>query len=274
MDKNQENNQNEQLYMDHADPVEVLEDLAYYRTVLVNVCMIGHPDSDNWVLIDTAIEHYSKRIIAACEKRFGSKPPSAIILTHGHFDHVGSAKELAKYWDVPIYIHKEELAYVTGEKQYPPADPTMGGGMLSILSPFIPKKPENIKGFVQPLPENGELPYLNDWKYIHTPGHSPGHISLFRESDRTLITGDAILTEKPESTIALFLPIQKVYGPPGYMTHEWEKAEESVKKLADLEPETLLTAHGLPMEGETLRKQLHKLADNFIELAVPEHKRN
>ncbi|WP_226036837.1 MBL fold metallo-hydrolase [Aquibacillus saliphilus] len=273
MDKDIDNS-NEEFDMDHAVAEEVLDDLAFYRTIVANVCMIGKPDSDNWLLVDTGVAHYTKRIIAAVEKRFGDKAPSAIILTHGHFDHVGSSKELAKYWDVPIYIHSDEIDYVTGKDTYPPADPTVGGGTLSLLSPFFPQKPVNFKKWVKPLPENGEIPFLDEWKYIHTPGHSPGHIVLFRESDRTLITGDAIVTEKPESAVAVFIPLQKVYGPPAYFTSDWVKAEESVKKLAALEPETLLSGHGLPMEGDLLREQLHDLADNFIEQAIPKNKKH
>ncbi|WP_138420050.1 MBL fold metallo-hydrolase [Aquibacillus sediminis] len=260
------------LDMDHAETQEVLEDVAFYRTLFSNVCMIG--EADNWVLIDTGVAHYSKRIIAAAEKRFGSKPPKAIILTHGHFDHVGSAKDLANHWDIPIYTHDEEIPYVTKKKEYPPTDPTVGGGMNSLLSTFFPKESDNLKDLVHPLPDNNEIPYLKDWKYLHTPGHTPGHISLFRESDRTLIAGDAIATEKVESTIAVFLPIQKVHGPPAYFTPDWVRAEESVKKLAALEPEIALAGHGLPMEGDNLREQLNHLAKNFKEDAIPKHKRN
>ena len=50
---------------------------------------------------------------------------------------------------------------------------------------------------------------------------------------------------------------------------DWEEAYYSVKKLADLEPETAATGHGKPMYGQELRKELRKLADNFYEMAVP-----
>ncbi|MDL4841203.1 MBL fold metallo-hydrolase [Aquibacillus rhizosphaerae] len=264
---------NEDLDMDHAVSEEVLEDIAFYRALLVNVCMIGKPN-DTWVLIDTGVMRYTKRIIAAAEKRYGNKPPEAIILTHGHFDHVGSAKELAKYWDVPIYVHQNELGYVTGKEVYPPADPTVGGGMFSLLSPIFPQDPVNLKSLVKPLPENGELPFLKEWRYVYTPGHTPGHICLFRERDRTLISGDAFVTENPESTMAVFFPLQKVYGPPAYFTGDWDLAEESVKKLAALEPELVIPGHGLPMEGESLREQLNELANNFLELAIPKNKKH
>lgn len=274
MEKNIGEQQQEALDMEHAEPEEVLEDLAFYRTLVVNVCMIGKPDSDNWVLVDTGLGHYSKRIIAAVEKRFGNKPPKAIVLTHGHFDHVGSAKKLAIHWDIPIYVHPDELGYVDGTRNYPPGDPTVGGGMISLLSPIFPTKAVNLKKWVKPFPKNEKLPFLEGWECIHTPGHTPGHISLFRKRDRTLVAGDAITTEKPESGLGVLTLLQKLHGPPAYFTHNWNRAEESVKKLAALEPEVVLTGHGLPMEGERLRKQLHELAGNFKALAIPKHKRH
>lgn len=273
MDKDFQEHDQEPLDMDHAEAEEVLEDLAFYRTLAANVCMIGKPTED-WILVDTSVAHYSNRIIAACEKRFGDKAPKAIILTHGHFDHVGSAYELAKYWDVPIYIHQAELDYVTGKKNYPPADPTVGGGVFSLLSPLFPTKAANLKNLVQTLPPDGNLPFLDDWIYIHTPGHSEGHIALFREKDKTLISGDAITTEKPESTMAAFFPLKKVHGPPAYFTQDWNNAEKSVLKIAALQPKLLLSGHGLPMEGDILTEQLDELANNFMELAIPKNQRH
>ncbi|WP_208590556.1 MBL fold metallo-hydrolase [Gracilibacillus suaedae] len=258
--------------LDHAIPEEILPDIAYYRTLVVNVIMIGAPN-EAWVLIDTGTRKYQDRILHACEHRYGNKPPQAIILTHGHFDHIGSAKKLAEYWNVPIYIHKNEMDFVTGKKEYPPGDPTVGGGMISLLSTIFPTKPEHLEGLVTALPHDGSVPFLEDWKYIETPGHTTGHISLFREKDRLLIAGDAISTEKPESSWAVFFPLQHVYGPPAFFTEDWISAEETVKKLANLDPDMIIAGHGLPMEGETMKKELRKLADNFIEQAIPKHKR-
>lgn len=258
--------------LDHAIPEEVLPDVAYYRTLIVNIVMIGAPDEE-WVLVDTGTRKYQDRILHACEYRYGNKAPQAIILTHGHFDHIGSAKKLAEYWQVPIYIHENEIDYVTGKKEYPPGDPTVGGGMISLLSGIFPTKPEHLEGLVSTLPTDGTVPFLKDWKYIETFGHTPGHISLFREQDRSLIAGDAISTEKPESSIAVFFPLQHVYGPPAYFTQDWMEAEQSVKKLAELDPDIIIAGHGVPMKGETMKQELKKLAKNFIEQAIPKHKR-
>ncbi|MBA2174603.1 MBL fold metallo-hydrolase [Halobacillus locisalis] len=273
MDKyEQHEDHNETWHMGHAEAEQVIEDVAFYRTLIVNVIFIGKPKDSNWVLVDCGIGNYAKRIIEAAEKRFGEHPPKAIILTHGHFDHVGSAEKLAEHWNVPIFIHPKEMDYVTGKRDYPVGDATVGGGLFSILSPFFPTKPVDISKYIHPIPENGSLPFLDDWKVLLTPGHTPGHISLFRESDRTLLAGDAIITVKQESSMAVFIQHQHIHGPPAYFTHNWENAEESVKTLAKLQPRVVMTGHGLPMEGELLAEQLQELAGNFKELAVPKHK--
>src|SRR5688500_17349721 len=52
---------------------------------------------------------------------------------------------------------------------------------------------------VQALPADGTIPGMQGWRWIHTPGHTAGHISLFRADDRTLIVGDAFCTTKQKS---------------------------------------------------------------------------
>lgn len=274
MDKHTDISTHIESNMDHAIADEITDDIAVYRTLVSNVYMLGNPSDANWVLIDTGIAHYHERIIAAAKKRYNDTPPKAIILTHAHFDHVGSAKKLAKHWDISVYVHPKELPFVDGTSEYPPADPTVGGGLLSLLSPVFPTDTVNLKHLAKTLSEDGKLPFLDDWIYIHTPGHTPGHISLYREKDKTLIAGDAVTTENPESSLAIFLPIIKLYGPPAYFTHDWEDAEKSVQTLAELKPNLLLTGHGLPMKGEDLSEGFEKLTADFYDIAIPKHKRN
>ena len=70
-------------------------------------------------------------IIAAAEKRFGpDSKPKAIILTHGHFDHVGAIIELVEHYDVPVFAHELEMPFLTGQQPYSPPDPTVEGASL------------------------------------------------------------------------------------------------------------------------------------------------
>jgi len=202
----------------------------------------------------------------------GSRPKS-IILTHGHFDHVGSLLKLAEEWDVPVYAHYLELPYLTGKSSYPPPDPGVGGGLMAWLSFLYPNAPVNLQGLINALPEDGSLPGLQGWRYIHTPGHAPGHVSLFREEDRVLIAGDAFVTTNQQSALSVMLQLKKLSGPPSYFTYDWKAADESVKELLLLAPDVVATGHGRPMYGKEMRKELHHLHDHFEEEAVPKHGR-
>jgi glyoxylase-like metal-dependent hydrolase (beta-lactamase superfamily II) len=255
----------------------VAPDVTCLQLSLVNVYFIGMPGAGprNWVLVDTGMPTSRKDILRAAELRFGAGvPPAAIVLTHGHFDHAGSVRELASHWDVPVYAHPLELPYLTGRSGYPPPDPTVGGGaMATVASRFFPKSGIDLKGRVQALPEGGEIPSLPNWRWIHTPGHTPGHISLFRDDDRLLIAGDAFVTMRQESLLAVLTRRQEVSRPPAYFTPDWDAARRSVQALARLEPAVAATGHGTPMAGAKMLEELEELAWKFDELAVPAHGR-
>jgi glyoxylase-like metal-dependent hydrolase (beta-lactamase superfamily II) len=244
------------------------------KDVFVNVYMIHEPQKNTWVLVDTGLKSSATKIKRMAEHLFWPDTrPAAIILTHGHFDHVGSVKQLADEWEVPVYAHYMERPYLTGQSSYPPPDPTVGGGMMATLAWLYPKGPIDIGRHLSILPQDGTIPALPEWKYIHTPGHAPGHISLFRERDRVLLAGDAFVTTKQESVICALTQAKKLSGPPKYFTYNWTSAKESVKKLAALNPDVVATGHGQPMKGEEMRKALHNLAEHFEEEAVPSHGR-
>ncbi|HZN97999.1 MAG TPA: MBL fold metallo-hydrolase [Gemmatimonadales bacterium] len=250
----------------------VAPDLAHLRTGIVNVYLYGQrgAPSGSWVLIDTGMPGSAAKIIRAAEEHIGPwARPSAIILTHGHFDHVGSVRTLAERWDVPAYAHRLELPYLTGRSSYPPPDPTVGGGALAALARFYPRGPIDLGRRVQPLPEDGSVPGMPGWRWIHTPGHTPGHVSLFRDEDRTLVAGDAFTGTKQESATAVLTQRAEIHGPPAYYTSDWEAARRSVQELAALEPLRAGTGHGPPLEGSTLIAGLKELARNFDWSAVP-----
>jgi glyoxylase-like metal-dependent hydrolase (beta-lactamase superfamily II) len=140
---------------------------------------------------------------------------------------------------------------------------------MAALSRFFPRGPIDLGDRVQPLPENGSVPGMPGWRWIHTPGHSPGHVSLFRDEDRTLIAGDAFVTTKQESATAVLTQRPEIHGPPAYFTPDWESARRSVQTLAALEPRRAATGHGPPLEGEQMLGGLRELARNFDSLARP-----
>lgn len=255
---------------------EIEGDVFCLQLSIVNVFFVGARQAGDrqWVLIDTGLPTSGSSIRRTAAELYGrGSRPAAILLTHGHFDHRGAARELAEEWDVPIYAHRLELPYLTGASDYPPPDPTVGGGLMAWAAMLYPSRAIDLRPRIQAFPNDGTLPQMPGWRGIHTPGHTPGHISLFRESDGVLIAGDAFVTVKQESALAVLTQTQEMHGPPAYFTPDWTSAGTSVRELAALRPNVAGTGHGQPMSGEFLRRELDRLAANFGDLAVPKHGR-
>jgi len=259
-----------------GDLLRITPDIACLRMVMVNAYFVGsREDRWSWVLVDTGIGGNAAGWIKdAAESYFGPRArPECIILTHGHFDHVGGVVELARKWNLLVYAHELELPYLKGASDYPPPDPTVGGGLMARIAGFYPYNPVDLGNRVRPLPADGSVPGLEGWQWVHTPGHTPGHISLFRQLDGVLIAGDAFVTTNQQSALSVFSGRQKVCGPPTYYTQDWTAARSSVRKLAALRPSIAATGHGIPMHGERLDRELQDLARDFDRKAVPRHGR-
>ena len=263
------------VYKKNLPYIDVAPGVIGLQILFVNVYFVQiEEQSSKWFLVDTGVGKSAGRIKKAAAEIFGTESrPEAIILTHGHFDHVGGVTDLAKEWDVPVYAHMLELPYLTGRSAYPPPDPSVGGGAFSYFSKLYPNKPIDISGRVNALPSDGTLPGIANWIAIHTPGHSPGHVSLFRDSDGVLLAGDAFTTVKQESLSAVLMQRKEINGPPAFLTTDWNAAKRSVQALAKLKPEVAACGHGQPMYEHDLEVALNTLSLNFELIAVPEQGR-
>lgn len=242
------------------------------RDVFVNLYFVRSDDESlAWVLVDAGLPGSADKVRAAARQLFGPNvPPTAIVLTHGHFDHVGV---LDAWPDVPVYAHPLELPYLTGRSSYPPPDPAVGGGAMSWLSFLYPRKPIDLGERVRPLNSSGSVPDLPGWRWLFTPGHAPGHVSFFREADRLLLAGDAVTTVRGESAYRTFTQDPELQGPPAYFTTDWDAARDSVRRIAALEPGQVASGHGIPLKGPILRLHLDQLARDFDRVSRPAHGR-
>lgn len=250
----------------------VTDGVFWLRTLIANVCFVT--SDSGWVLVDAGVRGYGPAIHQAAVDLFGdSRPPHAIVLTHAHFDHVGGLRTLLERWDVPVYAHGLELPYLTGRSSYPPPDPLVGGGAMAWLAKLYPRRPVDLGGRVQELPSDGSVPGLDGWRWLATPGHTAGHVSLVRDRDRVVIAGDAVITTRQESFWAVATQRLELHGPPAYFTQNWYAAAQAVRTLAEVQPLVLVTGHGRPMSGPAMRDDLHRLADRFETDEIPKRGR-
>lgn len=227
---------------------------------IANVYFAGVPE--RWVLMDAGSIGHVDVIRRAAESRFGAGArPNAIVLTHGHYDHVANALELARLWNVPVYAHRLEFPYLTGQSAYPPKDPTVGGAM-GFLSRFFPSRTSNISEVLQELPED-VVPGIDGWRILFTPGHAPGHVSFWRESDRTLVAGDALATADLDTWSGMITQKPQLSRPPSPFTFDWEKAAQSARLLSTLRPNVLACGHGEPMFGPGLADEMEAFMRHF-----------
>ena len=238
----------------------IAPDVFRIPTGIANAYIIGSPE--RWVLVDAGTPGNFNNILKSVRRHLGEdSAPLAIVLTHGHFDHAGSARRLAEHWGVQIYAHRLEFPFINGTTAYPPPDPTVGGFMAQVVR-FVPNMKFDLRPHLREL-RAGELPFLAGWEVIETPGHTAGHVSLFRRDDRTLLAGDAFTTVNQDSMIGMLSQKQQVWRPPTYYTTDWGAAWDSVQRLAALEPNALAAGHGNPMSGNDALYQLRELASDF-----------
>ncbi|MEY2504200.1 MAG: hypothetical protein QOG27_480 [Verrucomicrobiota bacterium] len=246
----------------------IAPDVGWLPVSFVNVYFVGRPGGA-WTLIDAGLPGRTNQILEAAEARFGAGArPEAIVLTHGHFDHAGSALSLAERWDVPIYAHRLEVPYLTGKSDYPPPDPTVGGA-IAFLSRFVPSGARNFGDRMRELQPNS-VPGLDGWEWLATPGHSPGHVSFFRPSDRVLLAGDAFATMNMDSWSGLVTAKRTLSRAGTPFNTDWDATRLSVRELARLRPNVAACGHGIPRCDAELPARMERFAERF---RAPRHGR-
>lgn len=147
-------------------------------------------DADGQVtLVDCGIKRAPRRIVEALAG-IGKHPTDVtrIILTHAHSDHAGGAREMVDRTGVPgVDAHESDVEYLAAGRNAPTSDST--AGRLLSRSPSSTFATVSV---AQVLHDQDVIDVAGGLRIVHTPGHTPGHISLLHEGTGVLITGDAI----------------------------------------------------------------------------------
>jgi glyoxylase-like metal-dependent hydrolase (beta-lactamase superfamily II) len=200
-------------------------------------------DGNSWSLVDSGIRWDRGRLLKAIAS-LGLRTADchSVLLTHGHCDHAGNAAFFADRCNAPLHAHADERIFIETQRTYIPRGRralSAQGLMFAAAEVVWPVRRRKVdialhEGDAVDTP-------AGTWRVLHTPGHTPGHISFYRESDRVLLSGDAIIN---------VIPFKRVEGltlPQAIFSADTALARQSAKRLAELAPQTLLPGHGRPI---------------------------
>ncbi len=258
-----------------CEPIEIALGVHWYSAGVVTGNIYFVQSASSWVLIDTATAGQGRQIREAAEALFGvGARPAAILLTHVHPDHSGSALELARAWDCPVYLHPDEMELAISRNlatvaRY--ANPLDRWIILPLLRLFPRRRveammeKESLKGVVWTFEPEAAPPGLPEWTSISTPGHSLGHTVFFRRDDRVLISGDALLTVDLGSLRGVLSWVlhpnkPQVCEPPWYTNWDRNKMTASASAVVQLQPRVLAPGHGQPLSSEAATSALRAYA--------------
>jgi len=211
-------------------------------------------DEGGVIQFDAGTKSMVKANRAAAEQLGGLK---RIVLGHAHADHRGTAPSMG----VPILCHTDEKADAESDAAIAPY---MDLSQLPVapvrwIYPFLLKRWDG--GAVRIADTVIEGDEIAGFKVIHFPGHSPGLIGLWRESDRVAIVSDVVYFV--DSARLKALPEGEASVPHPAWAWDHAKAKESVRKLAALEPKVVCAGHALPLRGDNLRPVLEQAAEKY-----------
>ncbi|UVI31743.1 MBL fold metallo-hydrolase [Paenibacillus spongiae] len=234
-----------------SDGVAMLE--IHVQGFVLNPTLIW--DDEAAILIDTGVPGLLEPLrIAMSEAGVPLNRLKAVILTHQDIDHIGSLPELLKESNhhIDVYAHELDKPYIEGSMPLIKTDP---GRMSKEAWESLPEGSRILyanppKAHIDHTLQDGqELPYCGGIQVIFTPGHTPGHISLYLKQSRILVAGDAMISADGN-----------LRGPVQRNTLDMDTALRSLKKFLDYDIESVICYHG-GISSENVDGQLKNLVD-------------
>lgn len=207
------------------------------------------------VQFDAGSKSMTKKAHAASEKLGGLK---RIVLGHAHADHRGTAPSLG----APVHCHPDEVTDAEGDAAIAPYMDisALPSALARRVYPFLLRRWDG--GAVKIDGTVSEGDEVAGFRVLHFPGHAPGLIGLWRESDRVALVSDVIyLIDSVRMGKAL--PEGEASVPHPAWAWDHAKAKQSVHKLAALEPRVVGAGHAEPLRGENLRETLERAAEKY-----------
>ncbi len=223
--------------------VEITKGVHYADGSNANSYVVEEADG-SLTLVDAGMQGDGKKILGYVTTKMMRKPSDVktIVITHCHVDHIRGAAALKAATGARVAVHEADADFVSGKARYPLPGGVVGF-LFRLLSPFFRVAP------VEPdlrLKENDRVGRLT---VLHTPGHTPGSISLYDQDGRVLFVGDTARFAKG-----------KLQGPSPQFTPEMGQAKASLERLSKLDFEVMLSGHGEPLKSTDAPKMMTELA--------------
>jgi glyoxylase-like metal-dependent hydrolase (beta-lactamase superfamily II) len=205
------------------------------------------------IAFDAGTKGMRRKALAAAEELGGLK---RVVLGHAHADHRGSAPFLG---DVPIHCHPDEVADAESDAAIAPYMDLsqLPVAWVRMIYPTLLRRWDG--GAVKIAGTVAEGDEVAGFRVVHFPGHAPGMIGLWRESDRVALVSDTIYLV--DSARLKPLPHGEASVPHPAWAWDHAQAKESVRKLAALDPRVVGAGHEAPLRGESLRETLERAAE-------------